>query len=97
MDKVILSLVVGLVFCAGSASAKSKTESVKNAESKMMDACKKEYPDAVKGKMFKAVADWVETEERGANAVEFKKSQCYNLHEDWEKVAGHNEEGEEHK
>ena len=93
--KMVLISLAGMLALSGVASAKGT--SVKQAESKMMTACKKEYPDAVKGKNFKEVADWVETEERGANATEFKKSKCYNLHEDWEKVAGQNEEGEEHE
>lgn len=45
------------------------------------------------------MADWVETEERGANADTFKKSKCYALHEKWEGVAEKHEPGEaeEHK
>lgn len=92
-----LSLVTGMV-CALSTPAFAAKGNVKKAESKMTAACTKEFPDAVKGKSFKETADWVETEERGANAETFKKSKCYNLHEDWEKVAGKGEEGEaEHK
>lgn len=70
---------------------------VKKAESAMMAACTKEYPKAVKGKKFGEVAEWVEHEERGANKEKFKQSKCYNLHEDWEKVAEHKEEGEENE
>jgi hypothetical protein len=82
-----------ILLVSGVAFAKADT-AVKRAESAMMSACKKEYPAEVKGKKFKEVADWVETEERGANKDKFTKSKCYNLHEDWEKVAGKSEEGE---
>ena len=95
----VLGVVAGALTCFSGASASAKeSKSAKKAESKMMTACKKEYPEAVKGKSFKEVAEWVETEERGAHADTFKKSKCYNLHEDWEKVAGHSESEErEHK
>jgi hypothetical protein len=93
MKTVILSLAL---LAGGFAFAKTDAK-VKKAENAMMAACKKEYPDAVKGKKFTEVADWVETEERGANKDTFKKSKCYNLHEDWEKVAQKTEEGEEHE
>ncbi len=69
----------------------------KKAEGAMMGACKKEYAKEVKGKTFKEVADWVETEERGTNADTFKKSKCYALHETWEGVAEKHDEGEAHK
>lgn len=91
-------LASGVAMLALSVPALAAKGNVKKAENKMMAACKKEFPDAVKGKSFKEVAEWVETEERGANADTFKKSKCYNLHEDWEKVAGKSEAGEaEHK
>jgi hypothetical protein len=92
----ILILISFVVSIAMGAPVFAKGEA-KKAEAKMMAACKKEYPAAVKGKKMKEVGDWVETEERGANAETFKKSQCYNLHEDWEKAAGHNEADEEHE
>jgi len=93
----VLSTITGAV-CVLSTPAFAAKGKEKKAESKMMAACKKEFPDAVKGKSFKEVTDWVETEERGANADTFKKSKCYNLHEDWEKIASKTEEGEaEHK
>jgi hypothetical protein len=92
--QVILATVSLLI--GGMALAKAETD-VKKAEKAMMTACKKEYPAQVKGKKFKDVADWVETEERGANKDKFKQSKCYNLHEDWEKVAEHHEEGEENE
>jgi hypothetical protein len=90
----LLAFAVALPLLSAQA-ADSKAE--KKAEGAMMAACKKEYATDVKGKSFKEVADWVETEERGANAETFKKSKCYTLHEKWEGVAGHNEEGEEHE
>lgn len=91
-----LLMIPALALMATSAPAFAKGDA-KKAEAKMMAACKKEYPSMVKGKTMKEVADWVETEERGTNADAFKKSKCYNLHEDWEKVAGHNEADEEHE
>ncbi len=95
LNRWLTSAVALFALSTPALAAKSK---VKGAENRMMAACKKDYPDAVKGKSFKEVADWVETEERGANAETFKKSECYNLHEDWEKVAGKSEKGDaEHK
>lgn len=91
---VTLGLALGAIASFTSVPAFAAKGNVKKAEKKMMAACKKDFPDAVKGKTFKEVADWVETEERGTNATEFKKSKCYNLHEDWEKVAEQKEEGE---
>lgn len=94
---LVLSAVAGML-CTLATPAFAAKANVKKAENKMMAACKKDFPEAVKGKSFKEVAGWVETEERGANADTFKKSKCYNLHEDWEKVAEKGEEGEaEHK
>lgn len=96
--------LISALFVAGamipiSSAFAADAKAVKKAEDAMMGACKKEYAKEVKGKSFKEVADWVETEERGANADSFKKSNCYNLHEKWEGVAGNNEAGEanEHK
>ena len=94
---VAVSLCAVSALFSVSASAKEESKAEKKAEAKMMKACKKDYPDAVKAKSAKEVSEWVEAEEHGANADTFKKSKCFNLHEDWEKVAG-NEEGEkEHK
>ncbi|MGZ3687638.1 MAG: hypothetical protein ACXVBW_05025 [Bdellovibrionota bacterium] len=95
MMKIANVLVVSVSLALGipAAFAHGKGD-VKKAEAKMMSACKKEYPDAVKGKKFKEVADWVESEEHGANAEKFKKSDCYKLHEDWEAAAGQGEEQE---
>jgi hypothetical protein len=89
----VLSVMAGAA-CVFSTPTFAAKGNVKKAEDKMMAACKKEYPDVVKGKTFKEVADWVETEERGTNAETFKKSKCYNLHEDWEKVAEKTEKDE---
>ena len=91
---VTLSALAAL-FCV-TASAKDAQKSVKKAEATMMKACKKDFPDAVKGKSSKEVADWVESEEHGANADTFKKTKCYNAHESWEKAAG-SEEGDKNE
>ena len=70
--KSIFTVIALVVFAsAGASAAKGKDLKVKKAESAMMTACKKEYPEAVKGKKFEAVAEWVETEERGANKDQF--------------------------
>jgi len=90
MKTLVLSTIL---LVNGVAFAKANT-AVKKAESAMLAACKKEFPAQVKGKTFKEVAEWVETEERGANKDKFTKSKCYNLHEDWEKVAEKSEPGE---
>lgn len=94
MKAVLLSMT--LLLATGTAFARAAAN-VKKAEAAMMSACQKEYPKEVKGKKFAQVADWVEQEERGANKEQFMKSKCFNLHEDWEKVADHHEEGEEHE
>ena len=88
-------LILSLAIIGSSAYATTNTKDAKKAEAAMMTACQKEYPTQVKGKKFKEVADWVETEERGANKEKFKTSKCFNLHEDWEKVAEYKETGEE--
>ena len=95
--RLISALVVaGAMFPISSAFA-ADTKAVKKAEGAMMGACNKEYAKEVKGKSFKEVADWVETEERGTNAETFKKSSCYTLHEKWEVVAGNSEASEVHE
>ncbi len=91
---LVFAFAVGVAFSASSAFAANE-KAIHKAENAMMGACKKEYAKEVKGKTFKEVADWVETEERAANAETFKRSKCYALHEKWEGVAEKHEEGEE--
>jgi hypothetical protein len=92
---VAMAIAAGTLVAVSSAFAAHDEKAEKKAESAMVAACKKEYAAAVKGKSAKEVADWVETEERGANAETFKKSKCYTLHEKWEGVSEKHEEGEE--
>ena len=71
--------------------AKTTAEQAKAATAK---ECQAKY-EATKGKSPDEILEWIETEERGANAKTFKKSKCYALHEKWEGLSNEHEEGEE--
>jgi hypothetical protein len=89
-------LAILITITAMSPIAFAKDVKVVDAEKAMMKACGDEFPKAVSKKKFSDVAKWVEKEERGSNAEKFKASECYKLHEDWEQVAEHHDDVEEH-
>ena len=89
----LLIIVTALSLAPMAFAAKMTADQAKVAT---VTECQKKY-DAVKGKSADEVMEWVETEERGANAKAFKKSKCYALHEKWEGLSDKHEEGEEHE
>jgi hypothetical protein len=93
-DHMYKSMLVMSLVCLGTIAAHGEGKATAKPEAAMMSACAKEYPTQVKGKKTNDVAQWVETEERGANAETFKKSKCYIEHEKWEVSAGKTEENE---
>ncbi len=92
---LVIALLAGALSVGSLALA---AKDAKKAETAMMSACKKDFPEAVKGKKTaKEYADWVEKEEYGANAETFKKSNCFAQHEKWEVAAGKTDSNEETK
>ena len=74
-------------------SLSSSPSKLKSAESAMMRNCLKEFEGAVAGKSVDQVDDWAEAQENAAPKIStvFKSTQCYAIHEVWEKLAHRNE------
>ena len=93
MKTLIAILALSVSSMALAAKGKMTAEQAKAATVK---ECQTKYKETA-SKSADETMEWVETEERSANAKAFKKSKCYALHEDWEKLENKHEEGEEHK
>ena len=94
MMTLILSLALIVFVSQPSVFAKKKADP-EALKTQTVKACQKEYSDETKNKSDDEIMEWIEKEERGANAGKFKKSKCYDLHEKWEDANGHHEAGEE--
>jgi hypothetical protein len=89
MNKLII--VTALSISSLAFGAKMTADQAKAATAK---ECQAKYKET-QGKSADEILEWIETEERGANAKAFKKSKCYALHEKLEGLANNHEEGEE--
>jgi hypothetical protein len=81
-----LQIVTLIATCTPVLAFGSVDKDLAKAEHKMTKVCKKEFAGDLKGKNFTEVNSWVEKIEHGDKSDEFKKSKCYEAHENWEKV-----------
>jgi hypothetical protein len=90
INKPFIATATAIV-CMSTFAFAAVNKELKEAKIEVTKACKKEFPTEVSGKKFAELHDWIEKSVHGEKSEDFKKTKCYEAHENWEKVAAKKE------